>query len=371
MINNLPDVNFAEKSASSIETSVITTYEAISGRKLYPADPIRLFLESIALLIVQQRALIDYSAKQNLLGYAQGDFLDHIGVLVGITRLPAAKAQTTLRFTLSAAQNSVLVIPAGTRATVDSSIFFATKDVQNIPVGVTSIDIAAECIEVGTVGNGFLPGQINIMVDPLPWIKAIENTTVSQGGADNESDNDYRGRILIAPEEYSSAGPEGAYISQAKKASTLIQDISVTSPSPGDVEICVLLKNGDIPGVDILDLVHQACNARNVRPLTDNVTVIAPKVVNYAIGITYYIAADRQANALAIQAAVNQAVADFVLWQKTKLGRDINPSELISLIMQAGAKRVVVSAPTDTVLTNNQVAVAQNISASFGGVENE
>ena len=56
MINNLPQISFTELATSDIESSVITAYEAIAGRKLYPGDPVRLFLEAIALLIVQQRA---------------------------------------------------------------------------------------------------------------------------------------------------------------------------------------------------------------------------------------------------------------------------------------------------------------------------
>lgn len=92
MINNLPQISFAELATSDIESSVITAYEAIAGRKLYPGDPVRLFLEAIALLIVQQRALIDYSAKQNLLAYSTNSYLDHLGVLVGVPRLLPEKA---------------------------------------------------------------------------------------------------------------------------------------------------------------------------------------------------------------------------------------------------------------------------------------
>ena len=371
MINNLPEIEFVDTSASSIESAVLTTYEALSDRKLYPGDPVRLFLESIAMLIVQQRTLIDFSAKQNLLAYSQNTYLDHIGVLVGVNRLSAAKAQVTLRFELSAAQLGVVIIPPGTRATVDGTINFATKSAANIPPGTLVAELAAECDTDGAVGNGFIPGQINVLVDPLPWVKSVSNTTTSQGGADVEKDEVYRERIRIAPESYSSAGPVGAYIAQAKKASALIEDISVNSPAAGAVEVCVLLKNGEIPGSDVLDLVDAACNARNVRPLTDNVAVIAPKAISYDIDITYYIAANMQTNALAIQEGVDKAVTDFILWQKTKLGRDINQSELISRVMQAGAKRVTINAPTYSVLASNQVAIAKNVRVVFGGVENE
>lgn len=371
MINNLPQVNFAEKSTSEIQTAVITTYETISGRKLYPGDPIRLFLEAVSLIIVQQRVLIDFSAKQNLLAYASGDFLAHLGVLVGIYRLPTAKAQTSLKFILSAAQNSVVTIPAGTRATIDGRMSFATKFAAQIPAGVTSIELAAECSQEGTVGNGFIPGQINIIVDPLPCLKSVVNVTTTQGGADIETDEAYRERIRIAPEAYSSAGPEGAYMAQVKKASALIQDVSVRSPDPGEVEVCVLLKNGELPGRDILELIAAACNSKSVRPLTDHVSVIAPTIVNYDIELVYYIATAEQANVLSIQQSVNNAVEEFVLWQKSKLGRDINPSNLTAKIMRAGAKRIILNKPDYVSLIQNNIAIAENIKLVFGGVEDE
>lgn len=52
---DLPDISFVETDASRVERDVITTYEAITEKSLYPGDPVRLFLESLAYLIAQQR----------------------------------------------------------------------------------------------------------------------------------------------------------------------------------------------------------------------------------------------------------------------------------------------------------------------------
>ena len=66
-----------------------------------------------------------------------------------------------------------------------------------------------------------------------------------------------------------------------------------------------------------------------------------------------------------------EAVNAFVLWQKSKLGRDVNPSELIRRIMDAGAKRVVVTAPEYAAVSVTQVAVAKTTNVSLGGMEVE
>lgn len=370
ILNNLPDVEFASKDISKIQTDIITTYEAISGRKLAPGDPVRLFLQAIASIIAQQRVLIDYSAKQNLLAYASGDFLDHIGVRLNTDRMPAQAAQTIIRFTI-ASQPQTVTIPKGTRVTPDGKIFFATTDVVDVPSGTTQVDITAECTTAGTIGNDWEPGQINRLVDPLPWVTKVENITTSSGGTDTEDDDSYRERIRKAPERYSVAGPYGAYDYWARTAHQSIIDVSVSSPSPGQVEIRPLLEGGEIPSQEILDTVDAVCNDRNIRPLTDLVTVLAPTVVNYDITLTYWIDESNSSIAASIQEAVNEAIDEYVTWQKSKLGRDVNPSKLTARIINAGAKRVEIIVPIYTAITKDQVAVANNITVTYGGLEDE
>lgn len=93
-------------------------------------------------------------------------------------------------------------------------------------------------------------------------------------------------------------------------------------------------------------------------------------MVNYTIDVSYYIDRDNETQAGAIQSAVNKAVTDFVQWQKSKLGRDVNPSELIARIMAAGAKRVAVTAPVYAKLTQTQVGVCTSTKVELGGIEN-
>lgn len=368
MLKNLPTIDFVDKDASTIEAAILTMYQAVSGRTLATGDPVRLFLETIAAIIIQQRVLIDYSAKQNLLAYATGDYLDHIGVLVGVSRLPAAAAQTTLRFTLSAVQSGPVIIPAGIRAAAGGDIVFEVMETVEIPAGQTFVDALASCATIGSVGNGLEPGTINQIVDPLPWIKAIDNMTISENGADAEADGSLRERIRQAPESFSTAGPDGAYQFWAKSAHQNIIDVSVRSPQPGEVELRPLLVGGILPGNDILAAVDAICNDNKVRPLTDKVTVSEPGVVEYNINLTYYIARDDATTSLAIQSAVAQAVQDYILWQKSKLGRDVNPSELIWRVRAAGASRVEVLTPTYTDVDTHQVALPSTISAHFGGL---
>ena len=69
-------------------------------------------------------------------------------------------------------------------------------------------------------------GQINTLVDPIAYISSVSNTTASTGGTDTEDDENYRERIQLAPESFSVAGSEGAYIYWARSA----HQASSTSP---------------------------------------------------------------------------------------------------------------------------------------------
>ncbi|MDR3164986.1 MAG: baseplate J/gp47 family protein [Synergistaceae bacterium] len=372
----LPDITFANKDAAEIKRDIITKFETAffdaTGERLtlYPSDPRRLFLSTIADVIVLQRNLIDYVTKQNMLAFANGEPLEHLGLYMSVTRLPAQRAGVTIRFTLSAPQPGTMIIPAGTRVTPSGgNIYFSTDGNLEIPAGEMTGDVHATAMETGEQSNGFIAGQINRLVDPLPYIQNVTNTTTSEGGADIEDDENLRERTRLAPEGFSNAGSTGAYIFWARGASQLIADIGVYSPKPGVVNIFPLLADGEIPGQEILDAVLAACNADTVRPLTDLVQVLPPRKVKFNLNVTWHLERSSATKVIDITSKVNFAVQNWLVWQRSKLGRDINPSELISQMVQAGAKRVVVESPDFRVLEFDEVAVAASESVTYGGIE--
>ncbi|WP_318253539.1 baseplate J/gp47 family protein [Selenomonas sp. AB3002] len=119
----------------------------------------------------------------------------------------------------------------------------------------------------------------------------------------------------------------------------------------------------------MLTLVSNTLNARTVRPLTDQVSVLAPTVKSYNVTLTYYIDSDDATSAVAIQAAVQSAVSEFVAWQKEHLGRDINPTELYYRVRAAGAKRAVITEPVFAAVAASEVAIENTITVNFGGLE--
>lgn len=364
----MSDISFVTADAGQILSDLVKQFEKALNQPLFPGDERRIFLQQLAQVIIGLKNDINQSARQNLLRYASGANLDALGEFYNTPRIQAQKAKTTLRFTLSSVQANNIIIPAGTRATPDGQIYFATTKALVIPAGQTQGDILAEALEGGAKYNGFTPGQIKTLVDPVPYVSGVENTDTSSGGSDIESDDSYRERIRLAPESFSVAGPEGAYIYWAKSADVNIADVSVTSSSPGVVDIVVLMKDGEIPTQDILDKVFAAVSAKDRRPLTDNVQVSAPTEASYDITLTYYISADRQAEELMIKSAVETAVGQYIAWQSEQLGRDINPDYLRRLMLNAGAYRIDITSPTYTAVSLSEVAKAGAVKLTYGGL---
>jgi phage-related baseplate assembly protein len=371
-LSNLPEIAFAELSPAKVEQEIISRYEALTGKTLYPGDPVRLFLLTLAYVITVQNQTINRAGLQNLLAYAVGPHLDHLGAFMGVERLPARKSGVTLRFSLSEALNYEAVIPAGVRVTtLSGSPLFALVQAAVIPAGETLVDIQALCVEPGESGEGLLPGQIARLVDPQPYPVTVANTDVSGGGSDAEDDERYRERIRLAPESYTNAGSVEAYQFHALSVSQDILAVTVQSPVPGVVDVRFVMRGGELPGAADIELVRNALSGEKVRPLTDTVLVDAPDVVEYELDGQYFVSRADASLLSGISKNVEKAVEEYRLWQRAQPGRDINPDKLVQLLREAGAKRVTLASPAFTALSSTQIARETAFALTFGGLENE
>lgn len=371
-MSSVPEISYANTDPDQVLSDVLGAVESNLGRSLYPGDPLRLFALGFAAEDVQIRDLLDEAGRQNLLSYATGANLDALGELVGVTRLSGQGSKITLRFTASSVLSNPITIPAGTRVTPDGSTYFSTDVAAVIQAGTQTIDVTAACTIVGDGANGYIVGEINQIVDPIANVPNVSNITQSSGGYDAEGDEAYRERIRLGPTAFSVAGSRDAYEYWARTASAQIVDVYVASQMPGYVNVYVLLQGGRMPDSETLTAVTNILSQDTVRPLTDHVQAQAPGETNYTVTLSYYIRTSDAAKAAQIQAAVTTAVNDWISWQRTAIGRDVNPSELVARIMSAGAKRVEISSPTYQAVPNTNLAVITGTpGVTYGGLEDE
>ncbi|MGB0060214.1 baseplate assembly protein [Candidatus Binatus sp.] len=349
-----------------ILADMIAEFEAASGRTLQPAQVERLLINLYAYRESLVRNAIQYAAEQNLLAFASFPMLDYLGQLLNVTRLASQPAVTTLQFTLSGALTVPFTIAAGTLVgTSDGQFSFATSAAISIAAGGTIASVAASATAPGAGANGYLAGQVSVQLNPNALIASVTNTSTTTGGSAPETDDHLRTRIQAAPNQFSVAGPTGAYRFFAIGADPSIVDAQVISPAPGAVNVYVLTgpvtqqpapapNSVGVANSALLAKVAAVLNADTIRPLTDAVTVLAVTEVDYQITATVTLYAD--ADPTATITAATLAVEELALELAAKIQRDIVPSQIIAALSVAGVYGVTLTSPIQTPLTAGQWA---------------
>ena len=158
-----------------------------------------------------------------------------------------------------------------------------------------------------------------------------------------ESDDDLRLRTQIALEGFSVAGPAGAYVFHARAVSGAIRDVEAVSPSPGEVDVYVLIRDGDgTPGAELLAQVQTALSAEEVRPLCDTVTARAPAIEDYVI--TASIATDAGPDPETVRVDALAAV-EVMTARYHRLGRSVPRSAILAALHRPGVRAVNLVSP--------------------------
>lgn len=182
-----------------------------------------------------------------------------------------------------------------------------------------------------------------------------------------ESDDEFRRRIVLAPEAFSVAGPSGAYISHALSADPDVLDASAVSPSPAVVNVYVLSRTGTgTAAAPLLATVTAALSGETVRPIGDRLTVYTASIVTYAVtaSIKTFSGPDPAVVLAEAQARIEAYVADA-----KRLGRDITRSAIFAALHVAGVQNVTLTSPAaDLVNNDNQAGHCTGITLTYAGV---
>ena len=124
----------------------------------------------------------------------------------------------------------------------------------------------------------------------------------------------------------------------------------------------------------------------NIQPMEGDT---GKPVKEYDIELKYYCTIEGEADAINLIEGEGGALDQYNAWQVSELGRDINPSKLYQMLMDAGIKRLELQEPVFTILRDGklelgrtygpdeieltvpQVAVAADVSITNGGYEDE
>ena len=139
--------------------------------------------------------------------------------------------------------------------------------------------------------------------------------------------------------------------------------IKIKHKMDGRVRIVPLMDGGRMPDDEVLKKVYDTCNARDIRPMTDLVTVEPPVRIEYGIKLTYWVTPEMEGQMVKFIEGTGGAIDRFNADQCSKLGRDINPDMLKTYLMHPdwddsahGVIRVDIEEPQYTEIEDGQVA---------------
>lgn len=172
---------------------------------------------------------------------------------------------------------------------------------------------------------------------------------------DGETDTALLRRVQLAPDSYSVAGPESAYVFHALSADVTISDASAIMAAPGEVLVTLLNEAGDGTATpEQIAAVEAIVTHDEVRPLTDSVSVQSAQIIGYTIHARLHVAYGPD-TALVLSTA--QAALDTYLATRRRLGRLVSYSGHAGALQVAGVETLeLISPATDIAISRTQAA---------------
>lgn len=258
---------------------------------------------------------ISFIANQIIIDTAQKDWLVRHASLWGITRIAATFATGTVDFTGTNGNT----IPEGTILLRADGAEFTTDALGTIAGGTASVAVTAAV--AGLDGNTD-PATTLTLSGQLTGIDSIATIDASglTNGTDEETDTNFRSRVLARIQEPPHGGASFDYVAWAKE----VAGVTRAWVSPLELGLSAVtvrfVRDGDTGSIipDAAEVAAVQTYIDNLRPVTADVTVVAPVAVtmNFTISVT--------PDTAAIRAAIETELADMLL-------RDAEPGATIFL----------------------------------------
>lgn len=185
---------------------------------------------------------------------------------------------------------------------------------------------------------------------------------------DDETDEQLRERIRLAPESYATTGSRQAYIYHALSADSQIIDADALRGGNGDIYIHILTADGVVSD-ELIQKVLDNTSDEKKRPLSDRVFVAGAKAKDFrlileisplSLAVPDKVLADSKVR------AENYAKA-----LKAKLGRDVVPSQIIDTMSSTDIWQVKVIEPAEPlILQAFEWANCTDIQILMGTIQN-
>ncbi|MBY8604088.1 MAG: baseplate J/gp47 family protein [Burkholderia sp.] len=271
---------------------------------------------------------------------------------IDLSQLPSPDVVDTIDYeTLLAARKARLVslYPAAEQAEIAATLALESEPLVKLLQESAYREIVLRQRVNDAARAVMLAYAVGTDLDHLAALFGIRRLTISPADPEHdlaavmESDTDLRARTQLAPQSFSVAGPEGAYVSHARNADGRVLDASAISPAPCEVLVTVLARDGDGTAAPaLIDAVAAALQADDVRPLTDKVTVRGADILRYQVRarLVFFAGPDR---AVAL-AQANRAMKQYTE-SMHRLGMEVTLDGIYAAARAAGVQKVILESP--------------------------
>jgi uncharacterized phage protein gp47/JayE len=255
---------------------------------------------------------IDWLSDQVIYDTADVEFLERWCSIWGITRKVAAAATGTVTFVVQAGA----YIPAGTALqALDGVQYQTTADAVVVGTSATAPLVAVVAAAAGNRNAG----QSLTLVSPVVGVQSTATAGLLSGGADVETDDALRARLLARIQQPPQGGAASDYVAWSLGVSGVTRAWVYPQELGAGTVTVRFVRDNDGTGAAIIPdgtevaAVQAYIDAR--RPVTAQCTVVAPT----AVPLNFTITGLTPSNA-AVQAAVQTELQDLLLREATPGG---------------------------------------------------
>lgn len=325
------------------------------GLILLPVSNLGIAITVLSKAADQQYAAIDWVSKQAIPWTATDEYLGGWATLKGVNRNPATASIGSAIFSGTVGTD----FPSGTILTlVDGTVYLTTADATVGSNGSVTVQITAQT--AGSAGNQ--PAGIAISIQSgIPGITTGGVTGILAGGADIETDDSYRSRMLLVYRQAPQGGSINDYLVWSRAVPGVTRAWAVGNlAGAGTVSVFTMFditeaaNNGFPVGTSGVatgenravvatgDCLIVANAIITVQPVTALVYSVAP--VPYPVNFTIN---SLTLNSATIQAGISAALTAAFLANADPLGGTIQPSVWDAAINSvSGVSSFALASPT-------------------------
>ena len=184
------------ESYETIVQRMKNSYISYAGFTPAEESDIMIRLRVLASEIYQAQISADYITRQLFAQTAQGSYLDRHAAERGLTRRAGTLASGSVSFTPESEEHGDILIPAGTVVCTNTTMrrYHTTQDAV-LGGGDDSVTAPVVADAPGADYNA-RAGAVTVIVTPVMGIGGVNNDAALTNGADHESDDELRARVI-------------------------------------------------------------------------------------------------------------------------------------------------------------------------------